>query len=240
MNEDHSSDHLSSQFTIRERPIAVDFIENRLPSYHSAFNTGRATFDFSQGRYVALPPPSAKMNGTVDSRPLSEGHLSPAAVLLPQQHSPRPEACDVHDMAFWREILPRAMEMIQIEEIPCPITKGSWAIRHLSTWEDIQYQLESARKHYEFSDSNKHVGWARTKVRGVLDKHVATLQQGARLVPEIDIAKPVVGAIKLVLDVSKMCCAAVRRRKVDGSNEFQRHIKRHPKSEKRCKQALRT
>ncbi|KAE9570187.1 hypothetical protein CGCF415_v008467 [Colletotrichum fructicola] len=40
-------------------------------------------------------------------------------------------------------------------------------------------------------------------MRGVLDKHVATLQQGARLVPEIDIAKPVVGAIKLVLDAYK-------------------------------------
>ncbi|KAF4865650.1 hypothetical protein CGCSCA1_v013898 [Colletotrichum siamense] len=37
-------------------------------------------------------------------------------------------------------------------------------------------------------------------MRGVLDKNVATLQQGARLVPEIDLAKPVVGAIKLVLD----------------------------------------
>lgn len=204
MNLNNPFNHASAQTSIRRNPLAIDFIENRLPSYHPAFNIGKTSFDVSQERYMALPPSSTEMNGFMHTRSFLRERLAPTSTFSPQ-HVPRPVACDINDMAFWREILPRAMETIQAEEIPCPITKKSWAIRHFSSWEDIQNQLELARKHYDFSDCNKHIGWARNKVRGVFDKHVATLQQGARLVPEIDVAKPVVGAIKLVLDVSNMC-----------------------------------
>lgn len=207
MNVNNSFNRSSAQNSLRKDPPAVDFIENRLPSYHPAFNTGQALFDSSQGRFVALSPLLARMNGTVDLVPLPSGELGQAAAFSAQQHLPRPAACDVIDMPFWRDILPRAMKMIEVEEIPCPITKTCWAIRHFSTWEDIQDQLQAARRHYDFSDGDKHFGRARHMMRNVLDKHVATLQQGARLVPEIDVAKPVVGAIKLVLDVSQISVA---------------------------------
>ncbi|KAK2054093.1 hypothetical protein LY76DRAFT_597262 [Colletotrichum caudatum] len=176
---------------------AVDFIENRLHQYHPAFDARYVQFSPSQGQFVPRWPvlsDSSLPQGIMTATMAGSDLLS-----LPRQ-SPRPTPSAVNDMLFWHEIFPRAMEILNTDTSSCEIKDTAWKIRHLSTWADVQETLTRAQQRYDFYSGPEKVGRFRRKIRNVLDDNTVKLQQISRLVPEVDIAKPVIGAIKVVLD----------------------------------------
>ncbi|KAK1993592.1 hypothetical protein LX36DRAFT_661366 [Colletotrichum falcatum] len=175
---------------------AVDFIENRLPEYHPAFDARHVRFSPSQGQFVVRRPPPFELSSPQSTTPASTA--GPDLLSLPRQ-SPRPAPVAVNEMQFWHDIFPKAMEMLNADP-SCAIKDPAWKIRHLSTWADVQETLIRAQRQYDFHSNPRQVGRFRRKVRSVLDDNTAKLQQISRLVPEVDIAKPVVGAVKVVLD----------------------------------------
>ncbi|KAF6809111.1 hypothetical protein CMUS01_13744 [Colletotrichum musicola] len=199
MQYENSLESHSPQPTFRLRSPAVDFIENRLPQYHPAFDSRNVRFDNSQDRFVAQ---LTTRTNILTPQSTSSAMTIPVVSGIPSspQRLPRPPPGVVNDMAFWDEILPLAMEALKHEPVPSGLKDAKWGIRHLSTWPDVQAKLEMAQREYDFHHGQPHVGKFRRGLRKVLDNHAVTLQQGTRLVPELDIAKPVVGAIKVVLD----------------------------------------
>ncbi|KAK2040621.1 hypothetical protein LZ31DRAFT_568576 [Colletotrichum somersetense] len=176
---------------------AVDFIENRLHQYHPAFDAHHVQFSPSQDQFVPrrpLPSDPSLSQGIMTATMAGSDLLS-----LPRQ-SPRPAPSAVKDMLFWHEVFPRAMEILNMDTSSCEIKDPAWKIRHLSTWVDVQETLTRAQQRYDFYSGPQQVGRFRRKIRNVLDDNTVKLQQVSRLVPEVDIAKPVIGAIKVVLD----------------------------------------
>ncbi|KAF6807172.1 hypothetical protein CSOJ01_08360 [Colletotrichum sojae] len=199
MQYENSIESHSPQPTFRLCSPAVDFIENRLPQYHPAFGSHNVRFDHSQDRFVAQITPRTNV---LMPQSTSSAMAIPVVNGIPSspQRLPRPPPGVVNDMAFWHEILPLAMDALKHESVPSGLKDTKWGIRHLSTWPDVQAKLEMAQREYDFHHGQPDVGKFRRGLRKVLENHAVTLQQGTRLVPEIDIAKPVVGAIRVVLD----------------------------------------
>ncbi|KAJ8125353.1 hypothetical protein O1611_g8286 [Lasiodiplodia mahajangana] len=108
-------------------------------------------------------------------------------------------------MEFWAEVFPRAMEKLNTEPLPYngPY-QSQWGIRHLSGWADVQAKLDMARKDYYFYNDQQHTGKFRRKLRLVADKAAVPLQQGMKLIPDIDVASPVIGVIGLLLDAAEV------------------------------------
>ncbi|KAI0872212.1 hypothetical protein GGS24DRAFT_468408 [Hypoxylon argillaceum] len=170
---------------------AVDFIENRMSQYHPAFDTTGFRYSPTQSQFIPVSSPS---NVTYPSilAPL------PASPALP---SPRPTPSSTNDMGFWASIFPEAIKRLNQEPLPYsgPYQR-QWGIRHLSMWPDVQAKLDMARRDYDFYNGQQHVGKFRRKLRFVADKATVPLQQGAKLIPDIDIASPVISVIGLLLD----------------------------------------
>ncbi|GJC94820.1 hypothetical protein ColKHC_03646 [Colletotrichum higginsianum] len=92
------------------------------------------------------------------------------------------------------------MDTLREDLTPCVIKDPAWDIRRFTTWADVQTKLDMARQRYDFHLGPQQVGRFRRKVRSVLSDHTVKLQQAAKLIPEMDVSKPIVGAIKVVLD----------------------------------------
>ncbi|KAK2033096.1 hypothetical protein LX32DRAFT_130447 [Colletotrichum zoysiae] len=197
MNEENLAQTATPRPSFQLHSPAVDFIENRLHQYHPAFDARHVQFSPSQGQFVSRRP-------LLSDPSLSQGIMTATTagsdlLSLPRQ-SPRPAPSAVNDMLFWHEIFPRAMEILNMDTSSCEIKDPAWKIRHFSTWGDVQETLTRAQQRYDFYSGPQQVGRFRRKIRNVLDDHTVKLQQISRLVPEVDIAKPVIGAIKVVLD----------------------------------------
>ncbi|KAK8062741.1 hypothetical protein PG997_014838 [Apiospora hydei] len=134
-----------------------------------------------QDKFVQLMGPSAVMS-------------MPTGPVMPQS---RPTPGSVNEMGFWTEVFPQAMSRL------------TWGIRHLSVWADVQAKLDMARREYDHYNGQQNIGKFRRKLRRSLDKAAVPIQQGMKLVPDIEIASPVVGAIDLLVDAYRQA-AAVR------------------------------
>ncbi|KAF3054786.1 hypothetical protein GL218_07411 [Daldinia childiae] len=160
---------------------AVDFIENHLAKNDEAFNYPYAKFDPKRDRFID------------DTLPLTH-------VIQP----PRPQTPQVESMRFWTDILPSAMS--RLSEIPEPEgrSKSGYSIRNLLDWIHVKEKLELARECYEFESKGNDASpgirnRARKVVRKMVDRSVVPLQQAAQFVPDVDIASPIVGAVKVLL-----------------------------------------
>jgi hypothetical protein len=173
--------------TFRLHTPAVDFIENRLPEYHEAFDVRRVRYDASQGQFVALIPAPSQSLMVPDASPPTQ---------------PRPAPAPVADMKFWDEIFPDAMELLNNETPTQSKYSEEWGIRHLTKWQEVEAKLEKARQVYGFETGSQNVGKVRRKVRSLMDDHHVIAQQATKLVPNSEIATPIVGVINLMVDVS--------------------------------------
>ncbi|KAI1806952.1 hypothetical protein F4811DRAFT_560169 [Daldinia bambusicola] len=165
---------------IQLRSPTVDFVTNRLTEYHGAFNHPDARYDPHYNRFINV---------------LAPVHLD---------QSPQPRAPPVEAMKFWTNILPSAMN--QLSEIPEPKGRSSstYSIRSQTDWKDIHEKLELARKCYEYENKAKGASpgfrnTIRQGARKVLDRSAGPLGQAAQFVPDIEIASPIVGAVKVLL-----------------------------------------
>ncbi|KAF5020732.1 hypothetical protein F66182_7234 [Fusarium sp. NRRL 66182] len=173
---------------IRLYTPAVDFIENRLPDYHEAFDPSLVRYDPGRSQFVALYP-------SVQSQSL----MIPDVAI---SHQARPTPGPAGDMRFWDQIFPDAMK--RLNEAPAIQYRGypQWDIRTLSKWDHVQAKLQKARQVYDFEENSpQRVGRIRRKMRDVMDTHQATVQQAIKVIPNGDMASPITGAITLMLDV---------------------------------------
>ncbi|KAI0468397.1 hypothetical protein F4859DRAFT_490319 [Xylaria cf. heliscus] len=186
---------------------AVDFIENRMPEYHPAFDVNGFRYSPGQSRFVPL----ADRTTIMDAASPSTLSAPPTAPTSPQ---PRPPPSSISHMDFWAEVFPEAMSQLNREPLP---HRGpyqpQWGIRHLSTWPNVQAKLDMAWRDYGFHNGQQHVGKFRRKFRLAMDKVTAPLQQGVNLIPDIDVVSPVTGVISLLLDA--YCQAAEVRETVN-------------------------
>lgn len=187
--------------SFRQHPAAVDFAENELRNYHPAFDSRYVQFDPSRGCFV---PRSFSFENS-----LVPGNVSGSTLMVPSPPSPsqqatRPAPSLINEMSFWGEVFPKAMQMLREYPVPSSLDDSKWGIRRCSTWVEVQAQLDMARREYNFQHGSEHAGSFRRAVRNGLDRHSVTLKQASKFVPDVDIAKPVVGAIEVVLDVSQL------------------------------------
>ncbi|KAK8118089.1 uncharacterized protein PG998_006370 [Apiospora kogelbergensis] len=182
---------------------AVDFIENRGSDYHPALDSTLCRYSPTQRKFVPLVSPSAVMHipGASSLAPMLTG---------PGVPQPRPTPGSIGDMGFWGEVFPEAMRRLKQEPLHYSGQgQSEWGIRHLQVWPDVQAKLDMARRDYEHFNGQPTVGKFRRKLRHAMDKAAVPLQQGIKLVPDIDIASPVVGAIDLLVDAYRQA-ASVR------------------------------
>ncbi|XEV04590.1 hypothetical protein FSHL1_009877 [Fusarium sambucinum] len=163
----------------------VDFIENRLPEYHPAFDVTKVRYNDNQGQFNAIIPTS------------SQGLVIPN---VSTHTSVRPVPVSVADMEFWDDIFAVAMKSLNDESKAKYKCDEKWDIRHLCGWSDIQTRLQEAEDEYNFINSSKSVGKFRKTIRKVLDNHHAIPQQIGKVVPNSEIAGPIVGVINLMVD----------------------------------------
>ena len=209
-----------TQPTFRLQPPAVDFIENHLSEYHEAFNSSMVQYDTVLGQFVAHVPANTIM---------SQLHTQTLIVpIAPGPAQPRPEQGPIAHMEFWDRIFPQAMERLRGEEptpMPTPTSRYDleWSIRQLPHWKDVQNKLDEARRAYDFDSSatttssssstptgadnvsKSKGGRFRRKMRSFMDTHHVTAQQAMQVVPNVEIASPIIGVINLMLDVRLSC-----------------------------------
>lgn len=167
---------------LRVQPLSVDFIENRLPSFHDAFKNSQSQFDPVSGRYIptAMNGPDGA-DGLRQARPVKES------------------------MAFWDTIFPMAMNRLtelQPTEPKDRIKNGcDYGIRAARSWPSVYSQLQKAREHY---DGKTKGFWGRhykETLRWIVD-HSASTKQVIKYVPNIEYVSPVLAAVEVILDVS--------------------------------------
>jgi hypothetical protein len=202
MNDEFFAEASMPGPSFRLHSPAVDFIENELPDFHPGLDARRLQFNPSQDRFV--PRVMAYDNALVRQN-ASTSMLSVPDRLPPSQQVARPATGLINEMGFWNEVFPKAMQMLQEDSVPSGLDDSMWGIRRLSKWADVQAKLEMAQQKYEFQSASQPVGGIRRAVRKGLDKHAVTIKQAARLIPDVDMAKPVVGAVHVVVDVSNTC-----------------------------------
>jgi len=174
---------------------AADFIQNRLSSYHTAFDTRHVRYDQMLRQFVAMEPPLSP-----PLPPLAGQENLRLAVPQASAPSPRPPPVTTNEMQFWSDVFPKAMSRLQLEPEPPKLAQSNWSIRSLVFWRDVQAKLDMAQRKYDHH-FGKQVGRFRRKLRDILDKCVVPLQQGVKLVPNVDLASPVVGVVNILLDV---------------------------------------
>lgn len=127
-----------------DRPLAVDFIDNRLPAYHLAFQS-LPPFDPLLRKYT-LCVPQARM----------QNHTSPS--------DPRP---------LWTGIFPLAMQRVKSSSTEPKELHGSrFRVRDVASWTQVQVRLQAAQESYIHTLGIR--GWIRRSRRVLADNsHVA-------------------------------------------------------------------
>ncbi|RDA94030.1 hypothetical protein CP533_5284 [Ophiocordyceps camponoti-saundersi (nom. inval.)] len=180
---------------------AVDFVETRLPRYHKAFDNTQVRYDPALDRFV-------------DAMEL----YRPKSQLLHHDPSPRPLPAEIEVMSFWKGIFPRAMSLLNDLPALRDSDHPEYGIRHLGTWEEVHDRLCRAKTSYEFGKKKTKTGARamenyRKGLRIGMDHAVYPLQQVTKMMPSNDIASPVVGGVKVLLEAYKR--AVDFRREID-------------------------
>lgn len=157
--------------------------------YHPAYDAQNIRYDPTQAQFVALEA----------SLSASSSNLLVANVSASPQPRPAPGRSLWTDL--WTVVFPEAMS--ELSKTPAPKQKDmqTWGIRKCSDWPGVQSKLDMARGAYDRSYGQKHVGKFRRKMRDVMDKGSAPLQQVVKGVPSVDVASPIVSVANVLLDV---------------------------------------
>lgn len=178
---------------VSRQPLAVDFVENRMSKYHPAFDTSNIRWSHGQNQFVTLVPWQQSVAVTVHD-----------TLDVPSQPAPRPLPEPIHDMNFWEDVLPPAIQKLSL--LPTPKHGANdWNIRGVSAWKEVEDKLELAQQHYNFRSDRKHVQSARSTMRRFFDKVQPTLSQAVKATPHTDSTAVVITVFNFVLDVGGFC-----------------------------------
>jgi hypothetical protein len=187
-----------------DHSLAVDFIENRLPKYHPLFRNPPPRYDRPTGHFVVASTASQPVTMQPTLGPHSALAASPPAPPVPAVGSvvkPSPEVAKT--MSYWSMIFPKAMdEFTKMPGISPPKDREQkYDIRIEKSWEAVYDKLEAARDKYTKKTGFR--GKARQVWRWTADNTTETLGLVIRLVPDIAIVTPVLGAVQVILEAVK-------------------------------------
>ncbi|TGO71995.1 hypothetical protein BELL_0504g00070 [Botrytis elliptica] len=161
----------------------------------------------------------------VDASSIGVMHLQPYGNQYVQP-TPRPLPPKVETMKFWDKIFPSAMKCLRACEEPYDHRKSEFEIRTSQTWAEICRRLGNAREIYEHrvaaNKAEKLINKARIGLRTGMDKGAGPLKQAAQFVPDIDIASPIIGAVKVLFGFNQAYQNAMKVREVinDGFDDL--------------------
>ncbi|GLA40583.1 hypothetical protein AnigIFM63309_008417 [Aspergillus niger] len=164
------------------RAATIDFIENRLPEVHPAFEHTHLQYD----------PIAQEFVPTWTS--------SPAEGQIPS----RPQSAPVNAMEFWSQILPESMIGLK-QQYPEPRgrTKSQYSIRDERSWQGVCSQLEKAQSQYEIPKRRGAKALFRKSYRriaGNADK-LKTINQ---IAGQVDYISPFLVIVDILLDAAAM------------------------------------
>ncbi|KAI0427785.1 hypothetical protein F5Y09DRAFT_350194 [Xylaria sp. FL1042] len=168
------------------QPVAVDFVDKRLPRLHPAFAQHRYKYNSKLDRYICNSVHSPTNMPIEEDKP----HVKPPKTLSP------PEI--ILSMRFWDTVFSDAMKRLQESyEEPKGRRDTVYNIRDLKSWDEVYYQLESCRERY----LDDH-GWTNKVKRGwrTFSENIGPVQETWNLVPDVDYLTPIRGAVDFLLD----------------------------------------
>lgn len=112
----------------------------------------------------------------------------------------RPPPSSTCQMRFWEWTFPSAMSDFQSRypREPKGRADSGYSIRLLSTWDEVYNTLHNAKEKYERQSGLR--GGLRRGLRRVA-LHSEPMAQVSKLVPNIDYASPIVGALEIISSV---------------------------------------
>lgn len=200
---------------IRLQTPAVDFIDNRLPRYHPAFEHPERFHGEDGNQLIAIgsdwSSPTTFDHTTSfvpsDQAAKSQDLVGPAMLSpRPSQQAARPLPPSIEDMRFWESIWPKAIDRLsETPEAPGRKDKG-FSIRGAKKWADVTNTLNRARDKYNGTkaDGSRYhtvLGKIKRSGRRVGETVATPLQQAIKVVPNHPIATPVLGAVDLLIKV---------------------------------------
>jgi len=209
---------------ILQQPPSVDFIENRLPAIHSAFEDLPIQYDPVAGRFIpsqeAVDMPlhrqqhrlaaadataDAAVRGPLPASMAPNGRGDVQVASAPRQLPARPLPPGTEAMKFWGKILDEAMILHRENNQTEPkvlLKKPVFSIRGQGSWGEIYQRLQDARVEF---DGTKSKFWGRVKkgYRQAADKtNNAYVDTALQLIPDHDMVSPVKAALEVIVEVS--------------------------------------
>lgn len=178
------------------QPTSVNFIDNRLPNHHPLFSGAPVYYDRQLGQYA--PQNMALLS----SWPTHLGGMAANA----DDILSRPSLTETAVMSHWNAILVEAMAEFKAESSePKGRSSTPFSIRDKQGWDEVCEVLESAKEKYQYAGGAS--GWIR-KVRRraaetVVPVAATTIGNAARLAPDGIFSTPILGAVRIMMDVSQ-------------------------------------
>ncbi|PYH64406.1 uncharacterized protein BO88DRAFT_408554 [Aspergillus vadensis CBS 113365] len=164
------------------RAATIDFIENRLPEVHPAFNHTHLQYDANAQRFVPTWTSSS----------------------AEEQIPSRPESAPVNAMKFWSQILPESMKGLK-RQYPEPRgrTKTQYSIRDQRSWQGVCSQLEKARGQYDIPKRRNAKALFRKSYRDIAGK-TDQLKTINKIAGQVDYISPFLVIVDILLDAAAM------------------------------------
>jgi hypothetical protein len=208
------------------RALALDFVENELPRYHSYFKNVAVRNDIRTARYAGDLTPELQ-----DALPQRIQKLEPALALA--ENAPGQTILSTTDwfpetnaeekvqnaMKYWEKLFTPAMQ--DFKKSPMLSAKHHlpmYDIRKSNSWTDIYTKFEAAQRQYTVQTGVK--GTARKIWRWTAENAAEPMiRLASTVVPQSDVVTPVIGAVQIMLEAAEKS-AEVRGEVLKDFNEL--------------------
>lgn len=189
---------------ISQQSPAVDFIENRLRNCHPMFAENHCHYDSAVQSFVPNGNPQIIVQ-SINDDDLYDGKLQQFSAPS-SQIAPRPVYTDQKAMIFWNAIFAKSMESFKLYPLGSKrATEYGFDIRDKGNWESVYGTLEAAKNRYCQEKSVR--GRFRKNWRRLAD-NISPIAETARIAkivaPDNMYSTPVLGAVTVIMDVSKL------------------------------------
>lgn len=181
----------------------ADFINNRLPEYHPAFENPSLRLN---RMYEEHGLGSQASTSLVEHGAVVHGSNASTNAFHANDVLPRPNWTKPNVMMFWNDILLEAMNTFQLVPELKGRAKTDYDIRGETDWNMIYGKLEGARAAYQ----NKG-GWlgilqkARRKVADNITPVAEVATVASKAVPNNPYSTPILGCVEFILNVRLPC-----------------------------------
>ncbi|KAI0180411.1 hypothetical protein GGR52DRAFT_531179 [Hypoxylon sp. FL1284] len=195
---------------LHRQPVAVDFVDNRLPDLHPAFSHPSSKYDIELDRYIPVTclPPHKMQADYLASHASVPGPARQAAICGPP--------AIILSMRFWDKVFPDAMKRLQEKfDEPKDRRATGYNIRGMEDWDQVYQQVERCREKYLSGSLSLNVkkGWRK------FADNIGPLQESLKLIPDVDYVTPVRGTLEFIVDAIKRS-SETRQKLLEGLDEL--------------------